>query len=146
MHPHDHDLPLATVVVDASAITKRSALLRQTSSTTSGNKLAERIPGSFEKVSVSLSEGDPSAYYDLQKELARGQFSVICSGIDRKTFGIVAAKFIDSSSPDALNEYETLRSLKHERISELYRAFRFKNEYMVLIMEKLDNIDILTYL
>lgn len=53
---------------------------------------------------------------------------------------------MDSSAPDAKNEFEILRSLKHERVAELFRAMRYKNEYTVLIMDKLDGMDILTYL
>jgi serine/threonine protein kinase len=76
----------------------------------------------------------------------RGQFSVIYRCLDRKTHSIFAAKVIDSSAADSLSEYEIVRSLKHERIAELSRAMRYKNDYMVLIMDKLDGMDILTYL
>jgi hypothetical protein len=75
LHPGDHDLELESTV-NAVATYKKTALLRQTSDnvaygSVAGGRLAERIPGSFEKVSVSLLEADPNDTYDIRKEIYR---------------------------------------------------------------------------
>ena len=73
LHPGDGDLVIESAVSMDVQAHRRTALLRQTSDGGSQalTRLAERIPGSMEKVSVSITDGDPNEFYDFRKEIDR---------------------------------------------------------------------------
>lgn len=70
-------------------------------------------------------------------------------GVEKSNDHIVAGKLLELSSVRevAVNrEFEALRSLRHERIAQLLEAYRAPgSEVAVLILEKMQGADILTY-
>lgn len=79
----------------------------------------------------------------------RGRFSVVVKGVEKTNDHIVAGKLLElrPEREVAVNrEFEALRRLRHERIAQLLEAYRAPgSEVAVLIMEKLQGADILTY-
>lgn len=78
----------------------------------------------------------------------RGQFSVVAKGIEKSTDQYVVAKLLEvnSDTEEAVSrEFDNLRSLRHERVVTLLAALRPAPSIAVLVMEKLQGADILTY-
>ncbi|XP_020711861.2 obscurin isoform X6 [Athalia rosae] len=88
--------------------------------------------------------------YSFISELCRGQFSVVVKGVEKSSDRVVVAKILeikDDTEEQVENEYETLRSLRHERIAVLEAAYRNpRSPVAVLILEKLQGADVLRYL
>ncbi|KAH9631645.1 hypothetical protein HF086_006637 [Spodoptera exigua] len=88
--------------------------------------------------------------YSFVSELWRGKFSIVVKGIDRANDNVVVSKILENR-PDTevqiQREFECLRRLRHERISNLIAAFQAPGTSVsAFILEKLQGADILTYL
>lgn len=81
---------------------------------------------------------------------SRGQFSVVVKGIEKSTDRVIIAKLLElrpDTEKQVTREFETLRSLRHERIGCLLAAFKpTGSTTAVLILEKLQGANVLTYL
>lgn len=88
--------------------------------------------------------------YSFISEIARGKFSIVVKGVEQATDKVVVAKVFDlnvAGEEAVQHEFETLRTLRHERIAALLAAFKLPNlPVRLLIQEKLQGADILTYL
>lgn len=80
----------------------------------------------------------------------RGRFSVVAKAIEKSSDKVVVAKLLEfrpDTEGQVNREFEALRSLRHERIATLEAAFKPAGSTVaVLILEKLQGADILTYL
>ncbi|XP_044576089.1 obscurin isoform X6 [Cotesia glomerata] len=88
--------------------------------------------------------------YTFISEVFRGQFSIVVKGAEKETDKMVVAKILDAS-PERKElvgeEFQVLRSLRHERIALLDAAYwAAGSPVAVFIMEKLQGSDVLTYL
>ncbi|CAH0405571.1 unnamed protein product [Chilo suppressalis] len=88
--------------------------------------------------------------YSFISELWRGKFSIVIKGVDKRNDNVVVAKILEMR-PDTevqiQREFECLRRLRHERISNLLAAYQAPGSPVAaLILEKLQGADILTYL
>lgn len=96
------------------------------------------------------SDSNLTEKYSFISELARGKFSVVVKGINKATDAVVVAKLMECHSEtdsQVIREFECLRRLRHERIGNLLAAFKAPSTSVaVLILEKLQGADILTYL
>ncbi|KAE8753087.1 hypothetical protein FOCC_FOCC000010 [Frankliniella occidentalis] len=96
-----------------------------------------------------IPEHDVSDKYHFISEISRGRFSVVVKGVEKSNDHIVTGKLLELSSARevAVNrEFEALRRLRHERIAQLLEAYRAPGaEVAVLILEKLQGADVLTY-
>ncbi|XP_046430796.1 obscurin isoform X7 [Neodiprion fabricii] len=96
------------------------------------------------------NEGQLSEKYSFISELSRGQFSVVVKGVEKSSDRVIVAKILEirpETEAQVANEYETLRSLRHERIAVLEAAYKTPGASVaVLIQEKLQGADVLTYL
>ncbi|XP_013790502.2 obscurin-like [Limulus polyphemus] len=102
----------------------------------------------IEQNPIPMIDRDPMEMYNFVAEIARGRFSVVVKIWVKEMGKTLVGKVIHTSSEnesDVLQEYDILKSLRHERIASLEAASR-KNELTILVMEKLSGIDILTYL
>lgn len=88
--------------------------------------------------------------YSFISEIARGKFSIVVKGVENATDKVVVAKVFDlnAATEEAVqHEFETFRTLRHERIPALLAAFKLPNlPVAILVQEKLQGADILTYL
>lgn len=88
--------------------------------------------------------------YSFISEISRGRFSVVVKGVEKQTDNVVVAKIFDSSSETSSQiekEFENLRTLRHEKIASLIAAFKPQGSPIaVLVQEKLQGADVLTYL
>ncbi|XP_052748802.1 obscurin isoform X3 [Galleria mellonella] len=88
--------------------------------------------------------------YSFISELWRGKFSIIVKGVDKKNDSVVVSKILENrpeTEVQVQREFECLRRLRHERISNLLAAYQAPGSPVTaLIMEKLQGADILTYL
>lgn len=88
--------------------------------------------------------------YSFISEIARGKFSIVVKGFEKSTDKVVVAKVFDlnAASEDAVQrEFETFRTLRHERIPALLAAYKLANLPVgILVQEKLQGADVLTYL
>lgn len=88
--------------------------------------------------------------YSFISEISRGRFSVVVKGVEKQTDSVVVAKIFEytpETSSKIQKEFENLRTLRHERIAYLVGAFKPQGSSIaVLIQEKLQGADILTYL
>nr|CAD7588178.1 unnamed protein product [Timema genevievae] len=80
----------------------------------------------------------------------RGRFSVVVKGIEKATDKVIVAKLLEvrpDTETQVSREFEALRSLRHERIASLEAAYKpAGSSIAVLVQEKLQGADILTYL
>ncbi|XP_075215545.1 obscurin isoform X4 [Lycorma delicatula] len=99
---------------------------------------------------IQWSTEQPTDKYNFISEIHRGQFSVVVKGIKKSNEEVVVGKLLEwqSDTEEQVNqEFEALRSLRHERIASLLEAFRPSGSNIaVFIEEKLQGADILTYL
>lgn len=88
--------------------------------------------------------------YSFISELWRGRFSIVVKGVDKTNDSVVVAKILENRPETEVlvkREFECLRRLRHERISNLIGAFQVPGSPVsALILEKLQGADILTYL
>ncbi|XP_041975027.1 obscurin-like isoform X5 [Aricia agestis] len=88
--------------------------------------------------------------YSFVSELWRGKFSIVVKGVDKTTDRVVVAKILEckpETEVQVTREYECLRKLRHERISNLIAAYQSPgSQIAALVQEKLQGADILTYL
>ncbi|XP_059058380.1 obscurin, partial [Achroia grisella] len=88
--------------------------------------------------------------YSFISELWRGKYSIIVKGVDKKNDSVVVSKILENrpeTEVQVQREFECLRRLRHERISNLLGAYQAHGSPVsALIMEKLQGADILTYL
>lgn len=96
------------------------------------------------------SEPSYNERYSFISEIYRGRYSVVVKGVEKQTDSVVVAKIFDYSadtSSQIQKEFENLRTLRHERIASLIAAYKPQGAPIaVLIQEKLQGADILTYL
>ncbi|XP_037085172.1 obscurin-like isoform X4 [Pollicipes pollicipes] len=100
-----------------------------------------------EETPVELTDGSPEGKYSFLAEINRGRFSLVAKCVETATDQVRAAKILEAGEEtrDAAHaEFRALRHLRHERVAALYDAYRMDTKY-VLIMEKLQGLDILTY-
>uniref|UniRef100_A0A336KYA7 CSON000839 protein n=1 Tax=Culicoides sonorensis TaxID=179676 RepID=A0A336KYA7_CULSO len=97
-----------------------------------------------------FSDDSYAERYSFVSEIARGKFSIVVKAIDRvKNTNVVAKIFdyTDDTSRIIEQEFETLRTLRHERIVSLITGIKPNNSSIaIMIMEKLQGANILTYL
>ncbi|KAK7869432.1 hypothetical protein R5R35_008161 [Gryllus longicercus] len=110
-----------------------------------------KLDYSVEKTPIEWrSEGSLTDKYSFVSELSRGRFSVVVKGIEKATDKVIVAKLLESrgeAEAAANREFEALRSLRHERIASLEAAFKPPGATVaVLVQEKLQGADVLTYL
>lgn len=88
--------------------------------------------------------------YSFISEINRGKFSIIVKAVETATNRVVVAKVFDlneNTETAIQQEFETFRTLRQERIPGLLAAFKPPNiPVAVLVQEKLQGADILTYL
>ncbi|XP_075991750.1 obscurin isoform X3 [Anticarsia gemmatalis] len=88
--------------------------------------------------------------YSFISELWRGKFSIVVKGADRSTDNLIVSKILENrpeTEVQVQREFECLRRLRHERISNLLGAYQAPGSPIAaLILEKLQGADILTYL
>ncbi|UYV74146.1 SPEG [Cordylochernes scorpioides] len=95
---------------------------------------------------IGLEEGDPMELYNFISEVSRGRHSLVATVWSKKLNTTLVAKVIQRKSSDGeLEEYETLRSLRHERIATLLTASAHPGA-LILAMERLSGLDVLTFL
>ncbi|CAH1108368.1 unnamed protein product [Psylliodes chrysocephalus] len=102
----------------------------------------------LESTPVEWEDSNVQEHYNFISEISRGRFSVVLKGVDKRSDTVVVAKILDyneKTREDVDGEFAALRSLRHERIASLLSAYR-TNGTAVLILEKLQGADILTYL
>ncbi|XP_024939523.1 obscurin isoform X4 [Cephus cinctus] len=96
------------------------------------------------------TEGQLTDKYSFISELSRGQFSVVVKGVEKSTDRVIVAKILElrpEIEEQVNNEYESLRSLRHERIAVLEAAYKIPGSSVaVFIQEKLQGANVLTYL
>ena len=96
------------------------------------------------------TEGSYNERYSFISEIARGRFSIVVKGVEKQTDTVVVAKIFElnaDTSSSIQKEFENLRTLRHERIASLVAAFKPQNSPIaVLVQEKLQGADVLTYL
>ncbi|XP_011305282.1 muscle M-line assembly protein unc-89 isoform X2 [Fopius arisanus] len=88
--------------------------------------------------------------YSFISEVSRGRFSMIVKGAEKESDRLVVAKILEvrPELKEAVGEeFQVLRSLRHERIALLEAAYWPANSPIaVFILEKLQGSDVLTYL
>lgn len=88
--------------------------------------------------------------YSFISEIARGKYSIVVKGVEKITDKVVVAKVFDlnAATEEAVQrEFETFRTLRHERIPALLAAFKLPSLPVgILVQEKLQGADVLTYL
>ncbi|XP_050346614.1 obscurin isoform X2 [Nymphalis io] len=91
-----------------------------------------------------------SERYSFISELWRGKFSIVVKGVDKTTDSVVVAKILEvrpETEVQVQREFNCLRKLRHERISNLLGAYQIPGSPVAaLILEKLQGADVLTYL
>ncbi|XP_026492682.2 obscurin isoform X6 [Vanessa tameamea] len=91
-----------------------------------------------------------SERYSFISELWRGKFSIVVKGVDKTTDSVVVAKILEvrpETEIQVQREFNCLRKLRHERISNLLGAYQIPGSPVAaLILEKLQGADVLTYL
>lgn len=96
------------------------------------------------------SEPSYTERYSFISEIARGRFSVVVKGVEKQTDSVVVAKIFEytaDTSSQIQKEFENLRTLRHEKIAYLIAAFKPQGSPIaVLVQEKLQGADVLTYL
>ncbi|XP_066993450.2 obscurin isoform X6 [Anabrus simplex] len=109
-----------------------------------------KLDYSVEKTPIEWrNEGNLTEKYSFVSELSRGRFSIVVKGIEKSTDKVIVAKLLEirPDTEQLVNrEFEALRSLRHERIAALEAAYKPPGSVAVLIQEKLQGADILTYL
>ncbi|XP_055686187.1 obscurin isoform X7 [Lutzomyia longipalpis] len=105
----------------------------------------------FEREPIEWTkENNLSQYYSFISEIHRGQFSIVVKGVEKSTDHVVVAKIFElnaETEADIQHEFNLFRTLRHERIPALLAAFRPQNSPIaVLVQEKLQGADILTYM
>lgn len=88
--------------------------------------------------------------YSFISEIGRGKFSIVVKGVERSSDRVVVAKVFDlnTAGDDAVQrEFETFRTLRHERIPALLAAYKLPNLPVgILVQDKLQGADVLSYL
>lgn len=88
--------------------------------------------------------------YSFISEIARGRYSIVVKGVNKTSNAVVVAKIFESNVEThgrIQREFEVLRTLRHERIPVLLAAYKPSNSSVaILVQEKLQGADILTYL
>lgn len=88
--------------------------------------------------------------YSFISELWRGKFSIVVKGVDKTNDSVVVSKILEhrpETEVQIQREFECLRRLRHERISNLIAAYQAPGSPVTaLILEKLQGADVLTYL
>lgn len=96
------------------------------------------------------SEPSYTERYSFISEISRGRFSVVVKGVEKQTDSVVVAKIFEytaETSSQIQKEFENLRTLRHEKIAFLIAAFKPQGSPIaVLVQEKLQGADVLTYL
>lgn len=96
------------------------------------------------------SEPNLQEKYSFISEIGRGKFSIVVKGVERSTDKVVVAKVFDlnaAGEESVQSEFETFRTLRHERIPALLAAYKLPNlPVAILVQDKLQGADVLTYL
>lgn len=88
--------------------------------------------------------------YSFISEIGRGKFSIVVKGVERSSDKVVVAKVFDLNAAEEATvqrEFETFRTLRHERIPALLAAYKLPNLPVgILVQDKLQGADVLAYL
>lgn len=88
--------------------------------------------------------------YTFISEVSRGRFSMVVKGAEKESDKLVVAKILETRAElkEAVgDEFQVLRSLRHERIAGLEAAYwAADSPVAVFILEKLQGSDVLSYL
>lgn len=135
-------------------ITKAMAHLQQ--QTDSGQRVTGESDGhevdySLERYAFDWkTETHLQEKYSFISEIARGKFSIVVKGVEKSSDKVVVAKVFDlnAATEEAVQrEFETFRTLRHERIPALLAAYKLPNlPIAILVQEKLQGADVLSYL
>ncbi|CAB0012839.1 unnamed protein product [Nesidiocoris tenuis] len=110
----------------------------------------EELDYSIERAPLTWLKQLPTDKFTFVSEMCRGRFSVVVKGLDKTNDRVIVAKLCDYSASGKHHvdaEFDAVKSLRHERIAALLEAYLpFDVNYAVLIFEKLQGADILTYL
>ncbi|KAM8790385.1 striated muscle preferentially expressed protein kinase isoform 3-T3 [Rhynchonycteris naso] len=94
---------------------------------------------------TTLRQGPPQKPYTFLEEKARGRFGVVRACRENATGRTFVAKIVPYAAEGkqrALQEYEVLRTLHHERLMSLHEAY-ITPRYLVLIAESCGNRELL---
>lgn len=116
-----------------------------------GEENKSKVDYRFETEPIEWStEPSYNERYSFISEIARGRFSVVVKGVEKQTDSVVVAKIFEytaETSSQIQKEFENLRTLRHEKIASLIAAFKPQGSPIaVLVLEKLQGADVLTYL
>lgn len=105
----------------------------------------------FETEAIEWStEPSYNERYSFISEISRGRFSVVVKGVEKQTNAVVVAKIFEltaDTNNSIQREFESLRTLRHERIAYMIGAFKPQGQPIaIIVQEKLQGADILTYL
>lgn len=103
-----------------------------------------------EPLDWDVEETTALARYSFISEISRGRFSIVVKAVEKATDRVLVAKVFDVSAASEAavqRELEAFRTLRHERIVALVAAFKpAAVPVAVLVQEKLQGADVLTYL
>lgn len=148
--------PATTAVAGAAKIQISKAMTHLQAITDSGQSI--ETDDTHHEVSYELerqsfdwtNESNLQDRYSFISEISRGKFSIVVKGVHKSTDKVVVGKVFDLnavSNSDVQAEFETFRTLRHERIPALLAAYKPATlPVALLIQEKLQGADILTYL
>nr|XP_060479699.1 striated muscle preferentially expressed protein kinase isoform X7 [Panthera onca] len=94
---------------------------------------------------TALRQGPPQKPYTFLEEKARGRFGVVRACRENATGRTFVAKIVPYAAEGkrrVLQEYEVLRTLRHERLMSLHEAY-ITPRYLVLIAESCGNRELL---
>lgn len=148
--------PVSTAAAGATKIQITKAMKHLQQITESGQPItiddhSHYIDYHLERTAIDWSrETKLQDRYTFISEICRGKFSIVVKAVEKATDRVVVAKVFDlndSTEQDIQREFETFRTLRQERIPGLLAAFKPPNlPVAVLVQEKLQGADVLTYL
>lgn len=147
--------PIQTAEAGAPKIQVTRAMKHLQQITESGQKITPeetkpKVDYRFETEPIEWSTENYNERYSFISEISRGRFSVVVKGVEKQTDSVVVAKIFElnaETSSQIQREFEALRTLRHEKIAYMINAFKPQGQPIaILIQEKLQGADILTYL
>lgn len=114
-------------------------------------KSSRELDYNKEKEPIKMKTGDTAelqlSKYNFISEMSRGRFSMVAKCVRKDDQRQFAAKILQRQGREEAvkQEFEVLKALRHERISQLFEAYTLGN-VTVFMEEQLSGHDILTYL
>lgn len=148
--------PIQTLEAGAPKIQVTRAMKHLQQITESGQQVLPeeekpKVDYRFETEAIEWStEPSYNERYSFISEISRGRFSVAVKGVEKQTNAVVVAKIFEltaDTNNSIQREFESLRTLRHERIAYMIAAFKPQGQPIaIIVQEKLQGADILTYL